>query len=75
MMVQLSKVELAKVIKIEKFITAHHITRALWEIGIIPDGLYRVKNKLSCGKIVIGNDNFKVALDKIIAEQILVRKV
>ena len=75
MMVQLSKVELAKVIKIEKFNTAHHITRALWEIGIIPDGLYRVKNKLSCGKIVIGNDNFKVALDKIIAEQILVRKV
>jgi Fe2+ transport system protein FeoA len=75
MMVQLSTVELEKVIKIEKFVTAYHITRSLWEIGIIPDGLYRVKNKLSCGKIVIGNDNFKVALDKIIAEQILVRKV
>ena len=75
MLVQLSRVELEQVIKIEKFVTAHHITRALWEIGIIPAGLYRVKNKLSCGKIVIGNDNFKVAVDKIIAEQILVRKI
>jgi len=75
MMIQLSRVELDKVIKIEKFITDHHITRTLWEIGVIPYGMYKVKNKLSCGKIVIGNDNFKVALDIAIAEQILVRKI
>ena len=75
MMIPLSRVECKKVIKIAKFITTHHLARSLWEIGIVPDGLYKVKNKLSCGKIVIGNDNFKVAVDEVIAEQILVKMV
>jgi hypothetical protein len=75
MSIPLSIIELEGVIRIKGFIAGCQLARSLLEIGIIPNGLYKVKNKLSCGKMIIGNQNFKVALDKAITDQILVYRV
>lgn len=73
MSIPLSRANLKQVFRIEKFLTNHHMAQLLWEIGVTPNRLYQVKSKLSCGKVIIGNDSFKVALDRMVAEQIMVK--
>ena len=51
------------------------LKKRLLSLGILPKQVFMVKNRLSNGAVVLGNDDFKIAIDAFSAQQILVQVV
>ncbi len=58
-----------------KYCTDVSLKKRLLSLGILPKQIFTIKNRMSNGAVVLGNDAFKIAIDAYSAQQILVKVV